>query len=193
MPAAASLRRSRNIRRREPCPSLLTIPKDVLSNITSKTATTMSQPKTLIYAEQLSNIRQISIIAALNTPSDSTTNAKLSANRQQIILHHGGETTTLDLPGQVASSAQLQKPVLGREELSWRLPMAGQPSRADLESTQSIEAPWSAKSLGEDAEFACKECGNVVLKKGIIKTWKDLPSENWAEMMDFWHCHKPDV
>jgi len=22
-------------------------------------------------------------------------------------------------------------------------------------------------------------------------TWKDLPSENWAEMMDFWHCHKP--
>lgn len=22
--------------------------------------------------------------------------------------------------------------------------------------------------------------------------WKDLPSGNWAEMMDFWHCHKPD-
>jgi hypothetical protein len=22
--------------------------------------------------------------------------------------------------------------------------------------------------------------------------WKDLPSENWAEMMEFWHCHKPD-
>lgn len=24
-------------------------------------------------------------------------------------------------------------------------------------------------------------------------TWRDLPSENWAEMMEFWHCHKPDV
>jgi hypothetical protein len=24
-----------------------------------------------------------------------------------------------------------------------------------------------------------------------LKTWKDLPSENWAEMMEFWHCHKP--
>jgi hypothetical protein len=23
--------------------------------------------------------------------------------------------------------------------------------------------------------------------------WKDLPSENWAEMMDFWHCNKPDI
>lgn len=22
--------------------------------------------------------------------------------------------------------------------------------------------------------------------------WKDLPSENWAEMMEFWHCHKPE-
>jgi len=23
-------------------------------------------------------------------------------------------------------------------------------------------------------------------------TWKDLPSADWAEMMDLWHCHKPD-
>ena len=25
-----------------------------------------------------------------------------------------------------------------------------------------------------------------------MRDWKDLPSEGWAEMMDFWHCHKPD-
>ena len=25
-----------------------------------------------------------------------------------------------------------------------------------------------------------------------VRSWKDLPSENWAEMMDFWHCHRPD-
>jgi ubiquitin-protein ligase E3 D len=24
-----------------------------------------------------------------------------------------------------------------------------------------------------------------------IDEFKDLPNENWAEMMDFWHCHKP--
>lgn len=24
-----------------------------------------------------------------------------------------------------------------------------------------------------------------------VKKWMDLPNENWAEMMDFWHCHKP--
>lgn len=23
--------------------------------------------------------------------------------------------------------------------------------------------------------------------------WKDLPSGNWADMMDFWHCHKPET
>jgi hypothetical protein len=30
------------------------------------------------------------------------------------------------------------------------------------------------------------------LPTGKIKAWKDLPSENWAEMMEFWHCHKPE-
>lgn len=29
------------------------------------------------------------------------------------------------------------------------------------------------------------------MSKNTIKAWKDLPSENWAEMMEFWHCHKP--
>ncbi|KAL9005781.1 MAG: hypothetical protein Q9188_001447 [Gyalolechia gomerana] len=29
--------------------------------------------------------------------------------------------------------------------------------------------------------------------KDSVRLWKDLPSENWAEMMDFWHCHKPDT
>jgi len=29
--------------------------------------------------------------------------------------------------------------------------------------------------------------------EGSIQSWRDLPSQNWAEMMDFWHCHKPSV
>jgi hypothetical protein len=155
----------------------------------------MLTPRPLIYAELLSNIRQISIIAALDSPCDSTTKAELSADGHQIILHHGGIVTSLVLPGQVSQAAQLQKPVLGSKELSWRLPVAGpaQGTRAGLEDAQKNDAPWSAKSLGKDTEFSCRKCGAVVLKRRSIKIWKDLPSENWAEMMDFWHCHKPDV
>ncbi|KAF4636537.1 hypothetical protein G7Y89_g1546 [Cudoniella acicularis] len=152
----------------------------------------MSGHKPLIYAELLSNIRQISIIAALDTPCDASTKATLSSNSQQIILNHGGETTTLDLPGKVAANAQLQKPALGKKELSWRLPVAGAFTREDVENAQSIEGPWSAKSLGEDSEFYCRSCDAAIIERGSIKTWKDLPSDNWAEMMDFWHCHKPD-
>jgi hypothetical protein len=30
-----------------------------------------------------------------------------------------------------------------------------------------------------------------LINAGRITEWKDLPSDNWAEMMEFWHCHKP--
>jgi len=37
----------------------------------------------------------------------------------------------------------------------------------------------------------CRQCDQVIVQRGEIRVWKDLPSENWAEMMEFWHCHKP--
>jgi len=32
----------------------------------------------------------------------------------------------------------------------------------------------------------------LIVEAGKLAAWKDLPSENWAEMMEFWHCHKPE-
>lgn len=153
----------------------------------------MASSQPLIYAELLSNIRQVSVIAALDAPCDLTTRAGLSAEGRQIVLTYHGETHILDLPGQVNPNAHLQKPVLGSKELSWRLPLLDQSTRESREDSQSCDAPWSAGALGENEEFMCRSCGAVILKRGSIKTWKDLPSENWAEMMDFWHCHKPDI
>jgi hypothetical protein len=149
----------------------------------------MSKSAFLMYAELLANIRQISIIAALDTPSNSATKLELSKDGAQAILHHDGHTTSLDLPGQVSSPTRLQNPVLGRKELSWRLPLIEQPKSPRGESN---DAPWPAKDLGEDSEFRCRGCDKIIVARGSIRTWKDLPSENWAEMMDFWHCHKPD-
>lgn len=37
----------------------------------------------------------------------------------------------------------------------------------------------------------CINCGIDVIRPNLIMRWKALPSETWAEMMDFWHCHKP--
>lgn len=153
----------------------------------------MVPPKPLMYAELLSNIRQISVIVALEEPCDSSTKVKLSADGRRFILHHAGETSSLSLPGQVPASSQLQEPTLGSKELTWRLPLTGQPTRPSMGNVQSNDAPWSAKCLGEEMEFLCRDCRAVVVRGGSIRVWRDLPSENWAEMMDFWHCHKPDV
>lgn len=146
----------------------------------------------LIYSELLPNIRQLSIIAVLPTPSNASTKAKLSPIGDHFVLHHNGITTSFELPGRAALDAMLQKPAIGDKELSWRLHI-GSMSVARPFELPSNEAPWSAASLSDDVKFSCRDCGNVVLERGSMKAWKDLPSENWAEMMDFWHCHKPDV
>lgn len=47
---------------------------------------------------------------------------------------------------------------------------------------------WQAKDF-RACSPACRLCG----KELSTKIWKDMPSEHWAELMDFWHCHKPDA
>jgi hypothetical protein len=162
-----------------------------LPNTIAQDSTAMVDSRILIYAELLSNIRQISVIATLQTPCDSSTTLELSTDRKQVILHHRGYTSSLNLPGQVGLISQLQRPVQGSQVLTWRLPLAGPSFQPNSDGAQSAEAPWPASKLVEDQEFFCRSCEAVVVKKGSVKTWKDLPSENWAEMMDFWHCHKP--
>ncbi|KAL5332971.1 ubiquitin-conjugating enzyme E2-binding protein [Aspergillus crustosus] len=71
--------------------------------------------------------------------------------------------------------------------------------------------PWSAADMGPSTKLRCGQCESVILdvpnasstapdvngdnapqSQTVGWAWKDLPSGNWAEMMDFWHCHKPD-
>jgi hypothetical protein len=147
----------------------------------------------LIYAELLSNIRQVSVITALSTPSDASTTVELLEDGHAITVFHRGKVATANLPGQVPLNLPLQKPALGASEISWRLSLASAPTPRSAECLQDNEVPWSARDLRESTGLSCRDCGCDIVKKGTIKDWKDLPSENWAEMMEFWHCHKPDV
>jgi len=153
-----------------------------------------STPAALIYAELLSNIRQVSVIASLPTPSNQDTRATLSDDRLQFKLAHNGATVLLVLPAQVAAVSSLQQPKLGSREISWRLAL---PSTASTKNgddfADNAVAPWSASKLSEQSQVSCRKCGNILLVAGSVQSWKDLPSENWAEMMDFWHCHKPNI
>ncbi|CRG88284.1 hypothetical protein PISL3812_05313 [Talaromyces islandicus] len=57
--------------------------------------------------------------------------------------------------------------------------------------------PWTAKDMSPHSMLHCRSCSQEILgrlqRQASSWVWKDLPSGNWAEMMDFWHCHKPDV
>jgi hypothetical protein len=146
----------------------------------------------LLYAELLANIRQISVIASLQIPSTTETSAELLNDRSVLSLSHQGETVLLSLPDQVSAPAILQKPVVGRTEISWRLPLASQqPSRVATDFGDTAIAPWSSVRLSGLSKICCRNCDTVLCKGESIQVWKDLPSANWAEMMDFWHCHKP--
>lgn len=153
-----------------------------------------SAPAALVYAELLSNIRQVSVVASLSTPSNQDTRAALSNDKQQLKLIHNGVTALLILPTQVAAVSSLQQLALGSQEISWRLALPSSAStNTGADFTDGVSAPWSASEIPEQAEVSCQKCGAILLAAGSIQSWKDLPSENWAEMMDFWHCHKPSV
>lgn len=148
---------------------------------------------TLIYAELLSNIRQISILAELPTPSDASTKVSFQSGRKYLYLLHQGTTTKLELPGEVSGTYVPQQPAPGLKQISWRIPLKPQPPQAHPSFAESTSAPWSASDLDSSSSLACRACSIPIVEAGTIKTWQDLPSANWAEMMDFWHCHKPDV
>lgn len=154
----------------------------------STNMTTQTAP--LLYAELLSNIRQISLAISLGSASDASTRVVVAADGENVELKHHGQSHTLRLPSKVALGGailSIQRP--GASTLSWRLPL-GQATDSDASSTES--SIWTATDLKVESPVTCRQCRTVVVNQDIVKVWKDLPSENWAEMMEFWHCHKPD-
>ncbi|KAK0613022.1 ubiquitin-conjugating enzyme E2-binding protein [Bombardia bombarda] len=154
------------------------------------------QSQSMIYAELLANIGRISLAVSLSSPCDASTRIAVTADGNDVELRHQAEVHKLRLPGKVAlGGAVLPIHKLGVTALSWRLPLETSSSplqQRGRDATESQAAPWSAIDLEAGSEISCRQCGTVIVNRDVIKVWKDLPSENWAEMMEFWHCHKPE-
>ncbi|KAJ5965940.1 hypothetical protein N7481_012654, partial [Penicillium waksmanii] len=83
---------------------------------------------------------------------------------------------------------------------------AKEPALAPRDEIMDDYVPWTAADMSSSTRIRCRKCGATFLDPAMSAnipeeegtevpakwTWKDLPSGNWAEMMDFWHCHKPD-
>ena len=153
-----------------------------------------------LYVEHLLNIRTLSIQASLSTISNKESKATLSADGNILTLAHEGEVASVQLPITISpnqeSDATLTIPAVRSTELSFRIQVEEKPEaenkllgNRDRESGNIV--PWTANSLTDQTEICCHHCDSVLVERGKIRTWKDLPSEGWAEMMEFWHCHKP--
>ena len=143
-----------------------------------------------LYAELLLNIRQVTVFAILPSICSGETHINLCSDRRTIQLQHENHISHIELPCQVVDAAALSIPEVPTRELSFRLAVS---SATDL-STQGeniikADVPWPASKLTPETQIACQSCGKLLLKD--VTVWKDLPSGGWADMMDFWHCHKP--
>jgi len=155
-----------------------------------------------LYAEVLLHIRTVTLFASLHTCHNRETKVELTANGRSITVTHEGESATLRLPikveggGDAALSLPAQPP---NKELTLRLQIQEKDDSDLLAPLQSEErktniVPWDGAFMSalENAIICCANCHQEVVPAGKIRVWRDLPNENWAEMMDFWHCHKPD-
>jgi hypothetical protein len=145
------------------------------------------------YAELLPNIRSISLLISLDDSATASTRIIVNPGASSVTLYHYGES--IDLPLPTSSNPHLHQLLIpfadGERNLSCRLPLAE--SSPIKHGIRENYAPWSAPELMSkiSISFACRACGAEILPSNRIDKWKDLPSGNWAEMMDFWHCHKP--
>jgi hypothetical protein len=156
----------------------------------------------VLYAEFLLHIRTVTLFASLRTVHTRETKAKLATNGCSITVTHEDESATIHLPIKVrgGGDAALSLPAQpSSKELTLRLQIEEQEGTELLGTLLSEErkaniVPWDGAMLNgmEHGNIHCKSCHAIVVSKEKIREWRDLPNENWAEMMDFWHCHKPD-
>lgn len=160
-----------------------------------------------LYAELLVHIRTVSLFASLRTSHTPATTAALSADGQRVTLTHEGHSASIRLPTRIegGADAALMLPCgPPSKDLTLRLQVKEREGsegglldvRGGGAGGRENVVPWGAGALEGCGRVACKGCGGEVVRvagegDGGVKRWMDLPNENWAEMMDFWHCHKP--
>ncbi|TLS24414.1 hypothetical protein PpBr36_08809 [Pyricularia pennisetigena] len=159
-----------------------------------------------IYAELLPNIRQVSVVASLPSQCDSSTRALLLSDGSRIHVTHRDDARLLELPAAVVQGGGGGSAILPLKpaadngcKLTWRFPLGSAHSApAALRGTTApggvagSSVPWEAVNISAGSTVRCRGCKAVLVPGERIEEWKDLPSANWAEMMEFWHCHKPD-
>ena len=170
----------------------------------SKSPQIISKSYINLYAEVLTHIRQVTVHATLRTARNKDTKVDVSSNKRVITVQHEGENASLYLPTQIAGTAGMVLEGFreGRKEVSLRIAVEdrdganGDGEHGASQMSEDDGVPWSASEMndgGGDVAGRCKACETVVMDLGKVRQWRDLPREGWSELIDYWHCHKPDA
>ncbi|EHN01581.1 YJR141W-like protein [Saccharomyces cerevisiae x Saccharomyces kudriavzevii VIN7] len=69
------------------------------------------------------------------------------------------------------------------------------PKKYDYSIMSLPDGKWTKEELRLDPDFSieCLHCKQQIIGKDNCQVLNNMPSEFWVELMDYWHCHKPDV
>ena len=147
-----------------------------------------------LYTELLLNIRSITIVGTVISQLDKQVTAELSGSKNYITLSCTNQSISCKIPATVAKPFSTKTSINARKshKLEARIATADIYPHILCEPEDTEEQiPWPASALTTQTELYCRHCNATLVSRSKIKEWKALPSANWAEMMDFWHCHKP--
>jgi len=153
------------------------------------------------YVELLSRIKSVSIIVeeedeGVNIEVDNILQVDLQLI--QLRLKNQDSNIFIPLPCEVPPIPNISSCLKQRNNvISIRLPLVDAKVDRSTNSLMSISTnyTWNSSYLRKSIQnytFNCSNCGNTIIDSSKISTTLDMPSELWAEMMDFWHCHKPE-
>lgn len=146
-----------------------------------------------VFAEVLSNIRQANLFISLSSNKINDTRIEISTNRKKVTVLHHAESANVCLPQPISKGAKVEIPTDTQNDFSLRLELAESESSdpSCQRATLGEEGPWSAQDMSSLAGMRCRECLTQLLHVDCPLVYKDLPSDQWADMMDLWHCHRP--
>lgn len=162
--------------------------------------------KPRVYAELLPHISDISISLTLPDRDEDASSGnilKLLPSRQDILISYHDQKGSLRLPARaLPNNAELRPHTLKRatgERVASNVTSYSLKTDTSIQSLapfdpSDIPIPWTGKVMSAETRIRCRTCETPFFEPSGSNemAWKDLPSADWAELMDIWHCHKPD-
>lgn len=163
-------------------------------------------------AEEFSNLNSISI-SIENDQITPTCAIKLIRTKSrgsiQVFFNEYIEDVTLPIDLKEGNEIRIKNLSRRQNSLTFSIHIVNGTQKIDESTTLFMDEiyssgtqRWSCKDLQQktpkrgnknDFRFCCLKCLFPIVDSSDISMFYDMPSEFWSEMMEFWHCHKPDI